>query len=130
MLRDENYTINKIGIFNVLNGKLMIADISKWNKGKELFEYLLNLQEKILAKDHKLESEIMKKPSLLRYHRRKFVKIYVKDFGFVETNVNVSLISYAKILGKMNAYNFLKNLKRNLRGIIVTPERSRSRNRR
>ena len=39
MLRDENYTINKIGIFNVLNGKLMIADISKWNKGKELFEY-------------------------------------------------------------------------------------------
>jgi len=59
MLRDENYTINKIGIFNVLNGKLMIADISKWNKGKELFEYLLNLQEKILAKDHQLESEII-----------------------------------------------------------------------
>ena len=59
MLRDENYTINKIGIFNVLNGKLMIADISKWNKGKELFEYLLNLQEKILAKDHQLESELI-----------------------------------------------------------------------
>jgi hypothetical protein len=37
----------------------MIADISKWNKGKELFEYLLNLQEKILAKDHQLESELI-----------------------------------------------------------------------
>jgi len=94
-----------------------------------LFDLIENEEDNELLID-KLESEIMINPSLLRYHRRKFLKIYVKDFGFVETNVNVSLISYAKILGKMNAYNFLKNLKRNLRGIIVTPERSRSRNRR
>ena len=59
MLRDENYTINKIGIFNVLSGKLFIADISKWNKGKELFDYLINLQEKMIAKDNKLEPEII-----------------------------------------------------------------------
>jgi hypothetical protein len=94
-----------------------------------LFDLIENEKDDELLMD-KLESEIMKNPSLLRYHRRKFVKIYVKDFGFVETNVNVNIISYAKILGKINTYNFLKNLKRNLRGIITTPERSRSRNRR
>lgn len=59
MLRDENYTINKIGIFNILNGKLYIADISKWNRGKELFDYLITLQEKLIAKDYQLESEII-----------------------------------------------------------------------
>jgi len=61
MLRDENYTINKIGIFNVLNGKLMIADISKWTyeKGKELFDYMITLQEKMIAKDFKLDPEII-----------------------------------------------------------------------
>jgi len=94
-----------------------------------LFDLIENEKDDELLID-KLESEIMKNPSLLRHHRRKFVKIYVKDFGFVETNINVNIISYAKILGKINTYNFLKNLKRNLRGIITTPERSRSRNRR
>ena len=59
MLRDENYTINKIGIFNILNGKLYLADISKWNRGKELFDYLITLQEKLIAKDYQLESEII-----------------------------------------------------------------------
>ena len=59
MLRDENYTINRIGIYNVLNGKLMIADISKWNKGKELFDYLLTLQENMIAKDYKIDPEII-----------------------------------------------------------------------
>ena len=63
MLRDENYIINKIGIFNVLNGKLYIADITKWyqsvNRGKELFDYLITLQEKMLAKDYKLEPELI-----------------------------------------------------------------------
>lgn len=93
-----------------------------------LFDLIENEKDDELLID-KLESEIMKKPSLIRYHRRKFVKIYVKDFGFVETNVNVNLISYAKLLGKINTYNFLKNLKRNLRGIIKTPEKSRSRKR-
>jgi len=59
MLRDENYIINRIGIFNVFNGKLLIANISKWNKGKELFDYLLDLQEKMLAKDHKVDYEVI-----------------------------------------------------------------------
>ena len=59
MLRDENYKINKIGIFNVLNGKLMIADVSNWNKGKELFDYLLTLQENMIAKDFKIDPEII-----------------------------------------------------------------------
>ena len=59
MLRDENYIINRIGIFNVLNGKLFVANISKWNKGKELFDYLLDLQEKMLAKDHKVDYEVI-----------------------------------------------------------------------
>jgi hypothetical protein len=59
MLRDENYIINKIGIFNVLNGKLLIADISKWDKGKELFNYLLELQEKMLAKNYKVDHDII-----------------------------------------------------------------------
>jgi hypothetical protein len=61
MLRDENYSIKKIGIFNILNGKLFIADISKWtnNKGKELFDYLIGLQEKMIAKDYKLEPELI-----------------------------------------------------------------------
>jgi hypothetical protein len=59
MLRDENYTINKIGIFNILNGKLYLADISKWNRGKELFDYLITLQEKLIAKDYQIESEII-----------------------------------------------------------------------
>lgn len=94
----------------------------------ELFDLIENEKDNELLFD-KLESEIMKNPSLLRYHRRKFVKIYIKDFGFVETNVNVNLISYAKLLSKLNTYNFLKNLKRNLRGIVKTPERSRSRSR-
>jgi hypothetical protein len=94
----------------------------------DLFDLIENEKDDELLID-KLESEIMKNPSLLRYHRRKFVKIYVKDFGFVETNVNVNIIEYAKILGKVNTYNFLKNLKRSLRGIIVTSERSRSRKR-
>jgi len=59
MLRDENYTINKIGIFNVLNGKLMIADVSKWNKGKELFDYMISLQEKMIATDYKIDPELI-----------------------------------------------------------------------
>ena len=59
MLRDENYIINRIGIFNVFNGKLFVANISKWNKGKELFDYLLDLQEKMLAKDHKVDYEVI-----------------------------------------------------------------------
>jgi len=59
MLRDENYTINKIGIFNVLNGKLMVANVSKWNCGKELFDYMISLQEKMLAKDYQIESELI-----------------------------------------------------------------------
>jgi hypothetical protein len=59
MLRDENYTINKIGIFNVLNGKLMIANVSKWDKGKELFDYMISLQEKMIAQDYKLDPEII-----------------------------------------------------------------------
>jgi hypothetical protein len=78
----------------------------------------------------KLNEIITKNLKTINYCRRKFVKIYVKDFGFVETNVNVNIIEYAKILGKINTYNFLKNLKRNLKGIIVTSERSRSRSRR
>ena len=59
MLRDENYTINKIGIFNVLNGKLLVANISKWNKGKELFDYMISLQEKMIATDYKLDPELI-----------------------------------------------------------------------
>jgi hypothetical protein len=59
MLRNENYTINKIGIFNVLNGKLMIANVSKWDKGKELFDYMISLQEKMIAQDYKLDPEII-----------------------------------------------------------------------
>ena len=78
----------------------------------------------------KLNEIITKNRKSINYCRRKFVKIYVKDFGFVETIVNVNIIEYAKILGKVNTYNFLKNLKQNLRGIFVTPERSRSRKRR
>ena len=59
MLRDENYTINRIGIYNVLNGKLMIADVSNWKRGKELFDYLLTLQENMIAKDFKIDPEII-----------------------------------------------------------------------
>jgi hypothetical protein len=93
----------------------------------KIFDFIENEKDDEILIE-KLEEYIGKNPSMFRYHRRKFVKIYVKDFGFVETNINVNIIEYAKILGKVNTYNFLKNLKRNLRGIIVTHERSRSRN--
>jgi len=59
MLQDENYNINKIAIFNILSGKLFMADISKWKRGKELFDYLINLQEKLMVKDYKLEPELI-----------------------------------------------------------------------
>jgi hypothetical protein len=59
MLQDENYNINKIAIFNILSGKLFMADISKWTRGKELFDYLINLQEKLMVKDYKLEPELI-----------------------------------------------------------------------
>lgn len=94
-----------------------------------LFDLIENEEDNELLIE-KLNEIIGQDKKMLRYHRRKFVKIYVKDFGFVETNVNVNIIEYAKILGKVNAYNFLKNLKQNLRGIIIPKERSRSRSRR
>jgi len=94
----------------------------------DLFDLIENEEDNELLIE-KLNEIIGQDKKMFRYCRRKFVKIYVKDFGFVETNVNVNIIEYAKILGKVNTYNFLKNLKRNLRGIIVTPERSRSRKR-
>jgi hypothetical protein len=94
----------------------------------DLFDLIENEEDNELLIE-KLNEIIGQDKKMFRYHRRKFVKIYVKDFGFVETNVNVNIIEYAKILGKVNTYNFLKNLKRNLRGIIVTSERSRSRRR-
>jgi hypothetical protein len=80
MLRDENYIINKIGIFNILTGKLFIADISKWSneKGKQLFEYLISLQEKMIAKDFKLESELI--DSEENIFNIKFVNIDINPF--------------------------------------------------
>jgi hypothetical protein len=78
MLRDENYIINKIGIFNILSGKLFIADISKWSKGKDLFEYLIFLQEKMIAKDFKLEPELI--DSEENIFNIKFVNININPF--------------------------------------------------
>ena len=67
--------------------------------------------------------------SIFNIHRKKFVKIYIKDFGFVDTFVNVDIISYAKLLNKDKTYNFLKKLKAKLRGIKTPRDRSRSRSR-
>jgi hypothetical protein len=80
MLRDENYIINKIGIFNILTGKLFIADISKWTneKGKQLFEYLISLQEKMIAKDYKLEPELI--DSEENIFNIKFINIDINPF--------------------------------------------------
>jgi len=94
----------------------------------ELFELIENEKDNELLIE-KLQEIIRQDKKLFRYCRRKFVKIYIKEFGFIETNVNVNIIEYSKILGKVNAYNFLKNLKRSLRGIIIPKERSRSRSR-
>ena len=42
LARDRNYEIDYITIFNPLLGIVHWCDISVWNKGNELLEYLYN----------------------------------------------------------------------------------------
>jgi len=43
LLREQNKKVNRAIIFNPLLGKEIIIDLENWNKGKELIEYLINI---------------------------------------------------------------------------------------
>lgn len=53
MAREKGIVINKISVYNPLLGEMYVTDISTWNKGKELMDYLLDLRETLMLRNIK-----------------------------------------------------------------------------
>lgn len=57
MCQCNDIKVNYIEIFNTLTGKTFTADISGWNNGKELLNYMITKHHKLMTRTHEYEQE-------------------------------------------------------------------------
>lgn len=84
MCRENNIKINKIQIFNPLNGLIHTSDVSKWDKGEILIKFLLE-KRRLLAERTKMMTDLQNGNNVNKNDNNNENE-YLKDCAFSDSD--------------------------------------------